>query len=77
MIRDRQALLELMLAHHPALLSTEEIARALTAASDSFEERGRVEGALRELVAAGLVHRIGDFAFASLAASSFDRLRAG
>ena len=71
------AVLDLLLEHHPALLSTEEIMRVVTAASESFAERDDVEVALRELVEAGLVHRLGSFAFASFAASSFDRLRAG
>jgi Fe2+ or Zn2+ uptake regulation protein len=70
----RAAVLELLLERHPALLSTEEIIRAMTAGSESFEDRDQVEVALRELVEAGLAHRVGSFAFASHAAANFDRL---
>jgi hypothetical protein len=46
----------------------------MTAGSESFEDRDQVEVALRELVEAGLAHRVGSFAFAAHAGASFDRL---
>jgi hypothetical protein len=69
-----RAILELLLEHHPGLLSIDEIVRAMTGASESFAERDRTEVALRELVAAGLANRLGSFVFASHAAASFDRI---
>ena len=48
--------------------------RALTAGSDSFADRDAIDVALRELVEAGLAHRIGSFAFASHAAARFQQL---
>jgi Fe2+ or Zn2+ uptake regulation protein len=74
---DRAVVLELLLEAYPALLSTAEILQSLTAPSESFAERDRVDVALNELVEAGLAHRIEVFAFASRAACTFARLRAG
>ena len=70
----KHTVLELLLEHHPGLLSTEEVIREMTAASEAFADRDRVAVALRELVAAGLAHRLGGFVFASHAAASFRRL---
>jgi Fe2+ or Zn2+ uptake regulation protein len=60
--------LDLLLENHPALLSVEEIIRELTAGTDEFAARDRIEVALRRLVETGLVHRLGSFVFASHAA---------
>jgi hypothetical protein len=65
-----------LLEHHPGLLSTDEVIRELTAASEAFADRDGIAVALRDLVAAGLAHRLGGFVFASHAAASFRRLEA-
>jgi hypothetical protein len=70
-----QAVLALLREVHPALLSLDEIARELTDRPDEFGPRDRVNNAVRDLVAAGLVHRHGAFAFASRAAVRFEELR--
>ena len=70
----RHAVLELLLDHHPGLLSTEEVVREMTAGAETFAERDPIEVALRELVEAGLAHRLGAFVFASHAAASFRQL---
>ncbi len=70
----RQAVLELLLDHHPGLLSTEEVVREMTAGAETFGERDEIDVALRELVEAGLAHRLGAFVFASHAAASFREL---
>ena len=70
----KHTVLELLLEHHPGLLSTEEVIRAMTAGSEAFADRHRVAVALRELFAAGLLHRLGGFVFALHAAASFRRL---
>ena len=69
-------MLNVLLDHHPGLLSVDEIVRAMTADDESFAARDRIEVALRELVEAGLAHRLGRFVFASHAAASFDRFQA-
>lgn len=71
----QRALLELLLASHPALLSREEIVRELTGDPDEFAERDLVANSLRDLVSAGLLHRIGDFFFATRAALLVRRLQ--
>jgi DNA-binding MarR family transcriptional regulator len=51
-----------------SIWAVEEIVRQLSA------PQLEVVDAIAELEAAGLIHRLGDFAFATRAASSFDRL---
>jgi hypothetical protein len=57
-----------LLDYHPGLLSMDELIRALTAAAETLPERDRIEVALRELVEAGVVDRLGSFVFAPYAA---------
>ena len=70
-----QAVLALLLDVHPAQLSTDEVVRELTDEPDEFALRDRVNNAVRDLAAAGLVHRHGAFVFASRAAVRFEDLR--
>jgi Fe2+ or Zn2+ uptake regulation protein len=65
-----RSVLDLLLEHHPALLSVEEVIREMTAGADEFAARDRIEVALRRLVETGLAHRLGPFVFASHAAVS-------
>jgi hypothetical protein len=69
------ALLNVLLLAQPAQRSMDELVRELTECPDAFAERDRVENAIRDLVAAGLAHRHGDFVFATRAAVRFDELR--
>jgi hypothetical protein len=70
-----QAVLALLLEVHPAHLSLDEVVRELTDRPDDFAPRDRVNNAVRDLVAAGLVHRHGAFVFATRAAVRFEDLR--
>jgi hypothetical protein len=70
-----QAVLALLLDVYPAQLSIDEVVRELTDRPDEFAPRDRVNNALRDLAAAGLVHRHGAFVFASRAAVRFEDLR--
>jgi Fe2+ or Zn2+ uptake regulation protein len=72
----RRAVLELLLDHHPGLLSLDKVVREMTAGAESFGERDPIELAVRELVEAGLAHRLGHFVFASHAAASLRALEA-
>lgn len=76
MTDDRHAILELLLDHHPGLLSIDEVVRNMTPGADTFAKRDAVRVALRELVQAGLAHRLGSFVFASYAAANLRHLRA-
>ena len=71
----QQAVLALLLDAHPAHLSLDEVVRELTDRPDDFAPRDRVNNAVRDLAAAGLVHRHGAFVFASRAAVRFEDLR--
>jgi hypothetical protein len=72
----RSAVLELLLDHHPALLSIDELVREMTAGSQSLDGRDRIEVAVRELVQAGLAHQLQGFVFASHSAACFRNLEA-
>lgn len=69
------AVLTILLDADPAQRSVDELVRELTAEPGDFARRDAVENAIRELVAAGLVHRHGEFVFATRAAARFDQLR--
>jgi hypothetical protein len=70
-----QAVLGLLLDVYPVQLSLEELLREMTDRPDEFGPRDRVNNAVRDLVAAGLVHRHGQFVFATRAAARFDALK--
>lgn len=62
------ALLQQVLALHPAAVTVEELTRELGEAPDD------VDRAVRDLVAAGLLHRSGSLVLPSRAALRFDEL---
>jgi hypothetical protein len=62
------SVLDLLLEHHPSLLSVDEVIREMTAGTDEFGARDRIEVGVRRLVETGLAHRLGSFVFASHAA---------
>lgn len=61
-------MLDFLVTHHPTLFSVEEVIREYTGRDDPEMAKMYVEEALISLVSYGLVHRSGDFAFASRAA---------
>jgi hypothetical protein len=67
------AVLQQLLFLHPTQLSLEELLREL-AEGDDFTERDAVERAVRDLVAAGLLHRNGELLAPTRAALRFDAL---
>jgi hypothetical protein len=71
-----QAILALLLDAYPAQLSIDELLREMTDRPDEFGPHDRVNNAVRDLVAAGLLHRHGPFVFATRAAVRFDELKA-
>lgn len=72
--RIEQAILAVLLEEHPAQRSIEEVVRELTDRPEDFAARDAIDNALRDLVAAGLLHRHGPFVFATRAAVRFDEL---
>lgn len=69
------AVLQYVLALHPAQTSFEELLREFDA--DDFSRRDAVERAVRDLAGAGLLHRSGAFVFPTRAALRFDELLGG
>jgi len=71
----RLAVLELLIDHHPGLLAVDEVIREMTSGAEAFAARDEIEVALRELIEAGLAHRLGTFVFASHAAARCHQLQ--
>ena len=76
---DQRVMLDLLVQSHPTLWSVAELARAVC--SSKVARRGEelgtsaIEDALQDLFGAGLVHRSGDFVFATRAAVEGTRLQ--
>ena len=74
----QQALLGLLVCDHPGLWSLAELDWALHPSSDTppgaEPNRAYVEDAVEDLYAAGLVHRVGHYVFATRAAHEAQRL---
>ena len=68
------AVLQHVLALHPAALTVEELVRELDPGRDSFSQRDAVERAVRDLAAAGLLHRSESLVLPTHAALRFDQL---
>lgn len=71
------AVLRQLLALHPTQITVGELLAEIAGDPGDFGERDAVERAVRDLAAAGLVHRHGDFAVPSRAALRFDELLSG
>jgi hypothetical protein len=65
------AVLRHLLELYPAQLTIDEVVRELTSASEDFDEGAAIESGVRELLAAGLLQRHGDFLFPTRAAVHF------
>lgn len=60
-VDDQSRVMREVLELNPEIRTRDELVRELTVASTDFEERDRIERAIRELVAGGLLHiRAGD-----------------
>lgn len=68
------AVLRQLLALHPIQLTIGELAREIGGQAADFAQTDAVERAVRELEAAGLVHRNGDVVIPSRAALRLDEL---
>ncbi len=68
------AVLQHVLAFHPAALTIEELVRELDPDRDSFSQRDAVERAVRDLSGAGLLRQCGPLVLPTRAALRFDEL---
>lgn len=73
-IKDRARVLREVLDLYPETLTLDELIRELTADSVEFQERDRVQRAVRDLIAGGLIHRVGDLVLPTRAAVNFHEL---
>jgi hypothetical protein len=73
-----EALLGLLIHDHPGLWSLTELNRSLTSSSQTVSGNEPpthdTEDAVERLYAAGLIHRVGQFVFATRAAHAAQRL---
>jgi hypothetical protein len=72
--RDQAAVLRETLALSPEVLTLDELVREQTFGSAEFEERDRVERAVRDLIAVGLLQQVGPLVLPTRAAVVFYRL---
>lgn len=68
------AVLQLLLALHPAQVTFAELLRLMSMDEADFDERDTAERAVDELAGVGLVHRNGEVVFPSRAAVRCDEL---
>lgn len=68
------AVLKNLLVLHPTQIVFDELVREIADDPEEFVERDAIQRAVRDLVAAGLLHRSGDIVFPSRAALRFDEL---
>ena len=73
-IKDRARVLLEVLDLYPETLTLDELVRELTVDSVEFQERDRVQRAVRDLIAGGLIHRVGDLVLPTRAAVNFHGL---
>jgi len=66
--RCEAVVLEIVLDHHPAHLSVEEVINEAAEDPLRFSDRTDTSEAIRDLVRTGLLHRSGKFVFATRAA---------
>lgn len=68
------AVLQQLLALHPAQITLEELVRELAGVEADFSERDAIDRAVRDLSAAGLLHRHEAFVLPTRAALRFSEL---
>jgi hypothetical protein len=73
-VRDRARVLREVLDLYPETRTLDELVRELTVDSVEFQERDRVQRAVRDLIAGGLIHRVGDLVLPTRAAVNFQEL---
>jgi hypothetical protein len=71
------AVLQQVLALHPAQITLAELTREVGGQSPGFVERDAIERAVRDLAGAGLLHRHDSFVLPTRAALRFQELLAG
>ena len=73
-VRNRAEVLHEVLAIHPEAMTLDELVCELTVASAEFSEHDRIQRAVRDLTAGGLIQRSGDLVLPTRAAVNFNAL---
>lgn len=71
---DQAEVLREVLSIYPEAMTLDELVRDLTVASTKFSEQDRIQRAVRDLTAGGLIHRCGDLVLPTRAAVNFNAL---
>ncbi|MGE5527379.1 MAG: hypothetical protein ACM3Q9_01795 [Methanosarcina sp.] len=69
--RDQAAVLRKILFIYPESMTLAELVREMACGLTGFPETDRIERAVRDLVAGGLLHRVGDLVLPTRAAVNF------
>ena len=72
--RDQAEVLREVLSIYPEAMTLDELVRELTVASTEFSEQDRIQRAVRDLTAGGLIHRVADLVLPTRAAVNFNVL---
>jgi hypothetical protein len=72
--RNRAEVIREVLGIYPETMTLDELIRELTVASAEFSEQDRIQRAVRDLIAGGLLHRNGDVVLPTRAAVNFNAL---
>jgi hypothetical protein len=75
-LRDQAAVLDHVLALHPASLTLDELTRELSVGEVDFAQRDRIQRAVRDLACVGLVRTTCDLILPTRAAVTFHAIRA-
>lgn len=69
--RDQSGVLHEVLFIYPEQMTLDELVLAMTMDASGFRERDRIERAVRELIAGGLLHRVGELVLPTRAAVNY------
>ncbi len=75
--RDQAAVLTHVLMLHPTRLTVPDLVREIGAGAEGFDRSDRIERAVRDLTAVGLLHSAAGLALPTHAAIRFDQLLGG
>jgi hypothetical protein len=71
---DQRRVLREVLFQRPETLTVDELVRELTIDSTEFSEQDRIRRAVRDLIAGGLLHKVGDLVLPTRAAALYHSL---
>lgn len=70
-VRDQRAVLHEVLFIYPEQMTLDELVLAMTMDASGFSERDRIQRVVRELIAGGLLRRVGELVLPTRAAVNY------